>query len=99
MSQGEKKERCDQILQENICDEAYFKKSSNFESIPINNQNSVLIKEFISGKIKFLVRKSKARVMSSNPRVRTLKVRVARLKARARRSKARVEEVKPSVQL
>ena len=31
----------------NIFDKAYFKKNSNLEKLPINNQNLELVKEFI----------------------------------------------------
>ena len=38
---------CDEVLQENAFDKAFFKKSSNLENLPVNNQNLVLVKEFI----------------------------------------------------
>lgn len=37
---------CDKALQENVYDEAFFKKSSSLENSPINNQNLIPAKEF-----------------------------------------------------
>ena len=33
----------------NVCDESLFKKSYSLENLPINDQNLVLVKEFIFG--------------------------------------------------
>ena len=38
---------CNEVLQENVFDEALFKKISYLKKLPINNQNLVLVKEFI----------------------------------------------------
>ena len=46
-SLSSQKSCCDEALQENIFDEAFFKKISKLENLPINNQNLQLVKEFI----------------------------------------------------
>ena len=37
----------DQALQKNICEKAFCKKRSNFENLPMNNENLVLVNDSI----------------------------------------------------